>query len=240
MFLIRISEPTCTVSARTSADALYVIKCKYLVLKYTIVMQYKLRKFIRILKTVLMCTVTVNLLTSLSLAWGLTVDSSQMRFVFLPPVQALISDPFRAPDNPYGPGNRGIEYVTRDGDIVRASAAGSVSFAGPVAGELYITINHGGGLLSSYSYLGRINVAKSAMVNQGDVIGFAGSRFLHFSIRMNGEYVDPVTFIGVLRTHIRLVRYALASGQMMHRAGAINVRSMSVSQRWPRDSPMVR
>ena len=73
-------------------------------------------------------------------------------------MDAPVSDPFRSPDDPYGPGNRGIEYDTEPGDVVRAAAAGIVVFAGPVAGELHVTVDHGGGVVSSYSFLERLSV----------------------------------------------------------------------------------
>lgn len=132
-------------------------------------------------------------------------DADQTGPVLRPPVDAPVSDPFRAPENPYGPGNRGIEYATSPGEVVRATAAGTVVFAGPVAGELYVTVDHGGGLLSSYSYLSRFAVTKGAEVAQGDVIGFAGERYLHFSVRIEGEYVDPASFVGVRRVTVRLI-----------------------------------
>ena len=125
--------------------------------------------------------------------------------VFRPPVESPVSDPFRLPEGPYGPGNRGIEYDTRAGEVVRAGAEGLVSFAGPVADDLYVTIDHGGGLLSSYSYLSRMSVSRDDHVAQGEVIGFAGERLMHFSVRMNGEYVDPSAFVGVRRVTVRLL-----------------------------------
>ena len=67
------------------------------------------------------------------------------RLVFRPPVDAPVADPFRPPEDPYGPGNRGIEYDTEPGSVVRAAAAGSVVFSGAVAGSLYVTLDHGGG-----------------------------------------------------------------------------------------------
>ncbi len=44
--------------------------------------------------------------------------------VHVPPVDAPIADPFRPPAGPYGGGNRGLDYDTTAGDVVRASAAG--------------------------------------------------------------------------------------------------------------------
>ena len=124
--------------------------------------------------------------------------------MFRPPVEAPVTDPFRSPDSPYGPGNRGIEYDTEPGDVVRAAAFGTVKFAGAVAGTLHVTVDHGGGLLSSYSYLSRISVRVGANVARGAVIAIAGER-LHFGVRLDGAYTDPDTFIGVRRVRVRLV-----------------------------------
>lgn len=126
------------------------------------------------------------------------------RLVFRPPVDAPVTDPFRPPENPYGPGNRGVEYDTEPGDVVRAAAPGAVAFAGAVAGTLHVTVDHGGGLVSSYSYLQRLSVRVGTHVDQGAVIGVAGER-LHFSVRLEGSYSDPAGFIGVRRVRVRLV-----------------------------------
>ena len=51
---------------------------------------------------------------------------------YSPPVSAPIGDHFRAPATLYGPGNRGLEYVTQPGTDVRAAGDGIVAFAGVV------------------------------------------------------------------------------------------------------------
>ena len=126
------------------------------------------------------------------------------RLVFRPPVDAPAVDPFRPPEDPYGPGNRGVEYDTEPGDVVRAAAAGTVVFSGAVAGSLYVTLDHGGGVVSTYSYLQRISVRAGADAAGGQVIAIAGER-LHFSVRVAGSYVDPARFVGVRRVRVRLV-----------------------------------
>ena len=132
------------------------------------------------------------------------VSHHHARPVVRPPVEAPVADPFRPPEDAYGPGNRGIEYDTVPGQVVRAAAAGTVAFAGPVARSLYITLDHGGGVTSTYSYLQRISVRVGADVARGAVLGIAGER-LHFGVRLDGAYTDPDTFIGVRRVRVRLV-----------------------------------
>jgi murein DD-endopeptidase MepM/ murein hydrolase activator NlpD len=109
---------------------------------------------------------------------------------YIPPVDAPVVDPFHLPDTPYGAGNRGLEYATLPGTAVRASAAGVVSFAGPVGGALHVTVLHPDGVRTSYSFLARIAVVLGQPVRQGQVVGVAGARF-HFGARVGGDYIDP-------------------------------------------------
>ncbi len=115
--------------------------------------------------------------------------------VLRPPSDAPILDPFRLPDGPYGAGNRGIEYDTPAGAPVSAAAPGVVIFAGPVAGNLHITVDHGGGLRSSYSFVDQILVARGDRVDAGARIATTGGP-LHFGTRLHGRYVDPADLFG--------------------------------------------
>ena len=124
--------------------------------------------------------------------------------ILRPPTSAAVLDGFRAPEHAYGPGNRGIEYATSAGDPVLAAGPGQVVFAGPVANRLYITIDHGGGLLSSYSYLGSLAVSRGDQVTAGQRIASAGGP-LHFGTRINGSYVDPAGLFGVRKVSVELV-----------------------------------
>src|SRR4051794_30206512 len=68
---------------------------------------------------------------------------------YRPPVDAPVRDPYRAPPSPYAAGNRGIEYDTAAGTPVVAPAAGTVAFAGVVAGARWVAIDHPDGLRST-------------------------------------------------------------------------------------------
>ena len=109
-----------------------------------------------------------------------------------PPVDAPIADPFRPPAGPYGAGNRGLEYATSPGDVVRASAPGTVVFAGPVAGSLHVTVLHADGVRTSYSFLQAAgHVGGRPQSAGGDPIGTAGER-LHFGARVGRRLLRPV------------------------------------------------
>ncbi|MFQ5556823.1 MAG: peptidoglycan DD-metalloendopeptidase family protein, partial [Acidimicrobiales bacterium] len=121
-----------------------------------------------------------------------------------PPVDAPVIDPFRPPDGPYGAGNRGLEYDTVAGSAVVAAAPGVVVFAGPVGGTLHVTVDHGGGLLTSYSFLDRVLVSRGAQVGAGDRVGLSGEYF-HFGVRREGRYVDPARLFGRRVVEVHLV-----------------------------------
>ena len=137
--------------------------------------------------------------------FGVVAPAAAQAPRFVPPVDAPISDPYRPPSTPYGPGNRGIEYSTRPGVEVRASGSGVVAFAGVIAYERYVSIDHEGGIRTTYSYLATIEVVAGQRVAQGDVVGRAGAR-LHFGARRFGLYIDPASlFESAPRSRARLV-----------------------------------
>jgi murein DD-endopeptidase MepM/ murein hydrolase activator NlpD len=121
-----------------------------------------------------------------------------------PPVDAPIADPFREPTCRWCPGNRGLEYDTRDGQPVRAVAAGRVVFAGLVARVRYVVVRHGDGRRATYGRLVDATVRSGDLVVAGTVVGRAGASF-HFGLRVGDEYVDPAPHLGELVRRARLV-----------------------------------
>ena len=99
------------------------------------------------------------------------------RACLAPPVPGRVAVPFRAPDCPWCPGQRGLEY------------------ARPVAGAVWVTVDHGGDLRTSYGPLRRVFVRRGATVVAGTVIASAAAA-LHFGVRIGGRYVDPATLLG--------------------------------------------
>jgi murein DD-endopeptidase MepM/ murein hydrolase activator NlpD len=123
---------------------------------------------------------------------------------YLPPVDAVVVDPFRAPACRYCAGHRGLEYRPSSRSPVVAAAGGHVQFAGVVAGVRYLVIAHGDGLLATYGYLQDAVVSAGQEVRRGQILGHAGSR-LYFGVRQDGEYVDPAPLLGRWRFRPRLI-----------------------------------
>lgn len=132
------------------------------------------------------------------------VVSQRVPTVHEPPVDAPVIDPFRAPENPFGPGNRGLEYGFTTGQVVRASADGVVTFAGAVAGNLFVTVAHDDSLRTTVGFVREISVTAGDSVVQGQPIATAGTT-LHFSARVDGVYIDPATLFQRFEVRVRLV-----------------------------------
>src|SRR3546814_14903475 len=58
---------------------------------------------------------------------------------YVSPVDAPVADPFRAPERPYGAGNRGMQYDTEHGTQVQASSGGRVTLAASLHGTPHDT-----------------------------------------------------------------------------------------------------
>lgn len=111
-----------------------------------------------------------------------------------------IARPYIAPPTPYGRGHRGVDLRDSAGSPVRAPDDGVVHFAGWVVDRPVLSIDHGGGLLSSFEPVDAA-VARGDPVRRGQVVGFllpghCAATCLHLGARLHGEYVNPLLFLG--------------------------------------------
>ena len=100
----------------------------------------------------------------------------------------------------YAPGrNEGIDIGATAGAEVRAAAAGTVAaVTTDTNGVKIVVIRHAGGLLTVYTHVDNLTVAKDAAVSQGQVIGRvrAGDpAFVHFEVRRGTQSADPAEFL---------------------------------------------
>lgn len=96
----------------------------------------------------------------------------------------------------------GLDLAAPQGAAVAATSPGTVVVAGWCGGYgQCVTIDHGGGVLTLYGHLSRIDVAQGQAISQGQSIGLVGSTgrstgpHLHYEVRINGQAVDPSAYL---------------------------------------------
>lgn len=122
--------------------------------------------------------------------------------------------------DPFGPiyGNNphlfhtGVDLRAPVGTIVKAVNKGRVVLTAKRfsrEGNMII-INHGLGIFSIYMHLSKFYVKEGAIVERGQMIGLSGKTgrgirepHLHFNIRIQDTYVDPLKFIDIIDQHVK-------------------------------------
>lgn len=112
-----------------------------------------------------------------------------------------VVEPYRAPAHAYGPGHRGIDIAPDEDGTVRAPADGVVAFRGVVVDRPLLTIDHGGGLVSSFEPMVSTldpgtAVAEGDALGTLDVGGHTARGTLHVGVRQDGTYINPMVLFG--------------------------------------------
>jgi murein DD-endopeptidase MepM/ murein hydrolase activator NlpD len=125
-----------------------------------------------------------------------------------PPPHRIMHE-FRAPATRYSAGHRGIDIAAHAGEAVVAPAAGLVHFAGRVVDREVVTIDAGDGLLVSIEPVDA-QVSLHDLVAAGSQIGIVArgghcdDTCVHFGVRLHGEYVSPLLYLGGLERAVLL------------------------------------
>ena len=110
-------------------------------------------------------------------------------------------DPFGKPTQEY---HSGMDMAAPKGTKIYAAYDGEVawSYYSSSAGN-WVGIDHGNGIYTVYMHMSKRLVSEGQMVKKGDVIGLVGStgrstgNHLHFGVRKNGKYVDPLDWVSI-------------------------------------------
>lgn len=117
-----------------------------------------------------------------------------------------VAQGFSPPAHPYAPGHRGVDLAGRPGQPVRAALAGTVGFAGSIAGKPVVTVLHGGRRTTYEPVVA--SVSRGDEVATGDVLGRLvvtdshcfPAACLHWGLiegtGAEEEYADPLTLVG--------------------------------------------
>jgi murein DD-endopeptidase MepM/ murein hydrolase activator NlpD len=101
--------------------------------------------------------------------------------------------------------HRGTDLRAKTGTPVYASNSGIVRLAKNLfySGNIVI-VDHGKGIFTNYAHLSRIQVRAGQQIARGDQIGLSGATgrvsgpHLHWGVKINGAYVDPLQFMVVI------------------------------------------
>lgn len=111
--------------------------------------------------------------------------------------------PFDPPDSPWGSGHRGVDLLGNGGQEVHAALAGTVTFAGTLAGRGVVVVDHGG-RRTTYEPVDPV-VAAGSVVGTGAVVGHLQAGLshcfpracLHWGLLRGAEYLDPLSLLGL-------------------------------------------
>lgn len=116
---------------------------------------------------------------------------------------------FQPPPEKWLAGHRGVDLRTGPTQQIRSPAAGRVVFVGTVVDRPVITLDLGGGLLSSFEPVVS-ELPKGERVTEGQIIGTVSvephcpTSCVHWGVRLNGEYVNPLNYVSDRRPSVLL------------------------------------
>jgi murein DD-endopeptidase MepM/ murein hydrolase activator NlpD len=127
----------------------------------------------------------------------------------------------------------GVDYAAAPGTPIYAAGDGVVTWArrsGP-AGKM-VKIRHDGGVVSVYMHMSRYarGMKRGKKVKQWQVIGYVGSTgratgpHLHFGLKVNGRYIDPMGYSvprGKLLPRYERARYKRGIAKLARQLGSI-------------------
>lgn len=155
----------------------------------------------------LLLVVLTSLVLSLSfpgsVAAGPAADDDDPVGVWPLQPEPEVVDRFDLPDQPWGPGHRGVDLAGRAGQVVRSALPGRVVFAGPIAGRGVVVVGHGSTRTTYEPVTATVGVGDE--VAAGGSIGtleLAGSHCfpracLHWGWLRGEDYLDPLRLVGV-------------------------------------------
>lgn len=113
------------------------------------------------------------------------------------PAQPDVLRTFDPPEKPWAAGHRGVDLAGSQGDRVNAAAAGTVSYAGRLAGRGVVVVKHGA-TRTTYEPV-TATVSAGDQVRAGDQIGRLGAGHcaaeqpcLHWGLKRGDRYLDPM------------------------------------------------
>ncbi|MFI7547720.1 murein hydrolase activator EnvC family protein [Actinoplanes sp. NPDC049599] len=117
---------------------------------------------------------------------------------------------FDPPARPWLAGHRGADLAAAPGAVIRAAGAGTIVFAGQLAGRGVVSVAHPGGLRTTYEPVLPAGHHPGDPVAAGEEIGTLAPAHpgcpapvcLHWGLRRGADYLDPLTLLGLGRVRL--------------------------------------
>lgn len=150
--------------------------------------------------------IAATLATASASLTALVLPIGPLTTTWVPPLDGplVVVNAFDPPPpwQPWRAGHRGVDLAAPAGAIVRAAGAGTVSFAGPLAGRGVVVVRHGA-LRTTYEPL-QTSVKIGQRVAPGTPVGVvtasgsrcAGRTCLHWGLIRGAVYLDPLLLLG--------------------------------------------
>lgn len=143
------------------------------------------------------------LLTALTFLAGTAPSAAANTFVWPLEPRPTVARPFDPPEHNWLPGHRGVDLTSHPGQTVLSAGDGIVVFAGTVAGKPVVSVDHSGGLRTTYEPV-TATVASGRRVSAGDPLGTVEAGHegcpvdacLHWGLRRDRDsYLDPLPLV---------------------------------------------
>ncbi|WP_433084299.1 M23 family metallopeptidase [Dactylosporangium sp. CA-052675] len=117
---------------------------------------------------------------------------------------------FEPPSDRYAAGHRGVDLAGAPGQTVRSAGEGTVVFAGMVGGRPVVSVEHPGGVRTTYEPVSA-TVVRGQAVSRGTPLGTLRpghpncpvAACLHWGLRTDGNvYLDPLTLLRPARVRL--------------------------------------
>ncbi|MCL1839311.1 MAG: peptidoglycan DD-metalloendopeptidase family protein [Propionibacteriaceae bacterium] len=134
------------------------------------------------------------------LAFQVTQPAHAQESNLITPIPGPVVRRFDAPNPDWQPGHRGIDLLGYPGETIIATAAGTITYAGNLAGRGVLVISHGE-LRTTYEPVSP-TVKVGDYVTAGQEVGklnsghsCSGTTCLHLGLKRGDEYLDPSSYL---------------------------------------------
>lgn len=155
-------------------------------------------------------TLTSITVAVFSLLLAAAASAAEAAKTWLPPLNPPLKlvNEYRQPNSDYSAGHRGVDYLVRLDQMVKAPSDGRILFARQLNDRAVLSIEHGNGVLTEYEPVCS-DLEPGEPVFAGQEIGrvcdadetyrehCSTERCMHFSVRQMGRYLSPLIFMGL-------------------------------------------